>query len=400
MARKIRHYKSSYSRRRSRTKRIVGTIVFIILALVLVVVGYSIGGTVMDYLQNKKDDNSSSVWSPNSDYSSMPQNSETNNSTSQDESEPEPVKIDTDSTYYLPELAILSAQTLEEELDKAVSLKVDSVAITLKNDVNGLLYASENLAPPEQRELKLSQIISAVKQRSLKPIAIISTLKDHISMGSIPDLNYHFSDGSSTWLDNSPDQGGKPWISPFKSATVDFFKTISKEIFEAGFEEIYYTNLIFPNFMDYDYTVLADIGDSEKRISALKTISSAISGEFGDKKALAQVNAEELINDGNAYLGSAEILSKGKTEDIDIALRIEPSLCGKTVNRKDGQTETMPTSYYDMVKRVSDEALKAVSKDRLQLVVSKGDLSDAEIQELNKEFNVAALFNLFGAYEI
>lgn len=389
MARKIRHYKSSYSRRRSRTKRIVGTIVFIILALVLVVVGYSIGGTVMDYLQNKKDDNSSSVWSPNSDYSSMPQNSETNNSTSQDESEPEPVKIDTDSTYYLPELAILSAQTLEEELDKAVSLKVDSVAITLKNDVNGLLYASENLAPPEQRELKLSQIISAVKQRSLKPIAIISTLKDHISMGSIPDLNYHFSDGSSTWLDNSPDQGGKPWISPFKSATVDFFKTISKEIFEAGFEEIYYTNLIFPNFMDYDYTVLADIGDSEKRISALKTISSAISGEFGDKKALAQVNAEELINDGNAYLGSAEILSKGMIENIDIALRIEPSLCGKTVNRKDGQTETMPTSYYDMVKRVSDEALKAVSKDRLQLVVSKGDLSDAEIQELNKEFNVS-----------
>lgn len=49
----------------------------------------------------------------------------------------------------------------------------------------------------------------------------------------------------------------------------------------------------------------------------------------------------------------------------------------------------MPTSYYDMVKRVSDEALKAVSKDRLQLVVSKGDLSDAEIQELNKEFNVS-----------
>lgn len=393
MGRRIKRTRPLYRRRRSKVKTIIGTIVFVLLAATLVVVGYSVGDTIVDYFKNKPDIQNSS-WSPES-TDSQSQNS---GSTSSDDSSSEPSEVPIKSqyayVYQLPENAVLSLDTLNSELDKAVSAKAEGVIVTLKNDLNGILYKSEKYNAPEERALTLEQIVSAIKAKNLTPQARIGTLKDHISMGNIPALNYIFKDDVYTWLDNAPEAGGKPWINPFNNESVEFISNLAQEISIAGFEEVYCKDLIFPNFMDYDYTVLANIGDSSKRVLALQTVANYVYEKVGERTYI-EVSASQFMNDGAFYLGNAEVISANASSlKAKVSLKVESSLLGQKVLRKNDTEITMPSSYIELVKSIANELVKVVPVENAQLVLEKSALSDTEIETLKTELANLKLVNL------
>lgn len=393
MGRRIKRTRRLYRRRRSKVKTVIGTIVFVLLAATLVVVGYSVGDTIVDYLKKKPDIQNSS-WTPESTDSQ----SQGDNTTSIDDpsSKPDelPIKTQYSYAYQLAEDAVLSLDALNAELDKAVSQKADSVIVTLKNDLNGILYKSEKYNAPEERALTLEQIVSAIKAKELTPQARIGTLKDHISMGNIPALNYIFKDDVYTWLDNAPEAGGKPWINPFNTESVEFISNLAQEISNAGFNEIYCKDLIFPNFMDYDYSVLANISDNSKRVLALQTVANSVNEKIGEK-AYIEVLASQFMNDGTVYLGSAEIVSANSSSlNTKVSLKIESSLVGQKVLRKNDTEITMPSSYVELVKSVGKELMKAVPAEKAQLVLEKSALSDTEIETLKTELANLKIVNL------
>lgn len=394
MGRRIKRTRRLYKPRRNKTKTVIGTVVFTLLAVTLVVVGYSAGDTIVSYFKNRSDIQQNSSWSPESTASQSKDNSVTSGDDSSSAPVEVPIKSQYSYAYQLPENAISSIDSLNVELDKAVLAKADSVIITLKNDLNGILYKSEKFNAPEERALTLEQIVSAIKAKSLAPQARIGTLKDHISMGHNPALNYIFADDVYTWLDNAPEAGGKPWINPFNTQSVEFISNLAQEISIAGFEQIYSKDLIFPNFMDYDYTVLANINDSAKRVLALQTLANSVSEKTGDK-AFVEISASQFMNDGAAYLGSTEVISANSSSlESKVALKIESTLVGQKVARKNGTEITMPNNYSEVVKAVANELVKSVRAENIQLILEKSTLNDAEIETLKSELANLKLVNL------
>jgi len=308
-----------YNKRKSKTRQAVSLIITIVAMCVLGVVGYGVGKPIVKYFSERD----TQSGSESSDTANASSDAETPNSSVPDSSpgsapgsvsetsEPEPI-VTKYGMYVLPENASASVEALNSALSAAKETDCTTALVTLKDDVGLLRYKSENprikdVSTINGGTLSAQQICDIIKKAGLTPAARISTLKD---AAAAPLAGcYMFDDGTTRWLDEAPERGGKMWLDPFEADSGNYIAEVIRELSDAGFKEIVCTNVMFPYFHQVDidqWLSRLDLNNMEKRCDALWSFMDKVKAEAAktDTKLWVEMSGANLINPERGSLDS------------------------------------------------------------------------------------------------
>lgn len=313
--RKINRNKPMFKKKRTPARTAFNLLLLIAVLLLIVFLGYSVGKGVTDFIKNRPDTPVTPV-DPTPDISvpTEPDEPATNDdpiTTTSPEPDivPEPVVAKKRILYInMPENGnfddYLNARiTYAQENDYA------GVCVELVADGGRICYASTNEkavaagAVAESGLIDLAQAAQRITEAGLRPYARVSLLSDHIVSWFDKGVCYLFENSTSTWLDDSAANGGKPWISAFSQGAKDYMSSVVSEIADAGFEGVIAGEIEFPRFRNSDLNYIGASVKSAERYLALAEFSNAVSQPLGEGKSYAvEVDAQDII------AGKAELL--------------------------------------------------------------------------------------------
>lgn len=320
-------YRTSANYRKKRNRKILKAFFVIILLAALVFLGYSVAKPVHNYIVNKSGENAAEgeVWTP--PVTSGITEEKIEEETEQTETEIEEEKKqepDTFSAYQLPVTALESTQNLMEALTTAKETGYTAICVPLKVE-GGKIYYNTASAMAESSEnavagtMYAGQIASIIKNEGFTAIAYINLLEDNNRYGENRTGSYKTTD-DSTWLDNAPTKGGKPWLSPFDADTQEFVRFISNEVANSGFDHIIYDGAVFPNFRNSDKAYIGESVQSETRYKALVNIANiaAQTSEAYGANSILTVSAADVLE------GTAEVFKPSELNYSIIAVEYSP----------------------------------------------------------------------------
>lgn len=308
---KIKHRKYNlYNRKKSKGKQALTVILTIVAAIALCVVGFGLGRPLMDYFQGKNNPDTSSSALPTE--STTAATSETTTVTATDnssESTPEEIKPASAIVHTLDEAYLANEEKLDRALNTLKKQGCTEVIVTLKNADGHFMYLTE-ISDVKGSDavigtLTAKQIYDAINSAGIKASARISTLKDPIVPNFMEGIRYTTNDGYG-WMDASPENGGKFWLSPFSDKTAQYLAAITGELAAAGFDRIILNDTVYPFFHDVDYNLylsnMPELQDQNKRVAALWSVIEAC------EKAATNSGAELMLQlDGNDLYASDKL---------------------------------------------------------------------------------------------
>lgn len=216
-------------------------------------------------------------------------------------SSPAPAPAVKGGCYYLSVSDISDISALNEKLSSIEGYT--SVAIPLKTTGGKVNYASSvstaSLSGAVSSDLTLSEIVNAVTEKGLVPVAELSTVADNIYPMTYKKSAYQFDDGyTGEWLDNRAEDGGKPWLSPFSSEAAEYLCALTDEITSAGIKTVICTDNYFPPFREKDLGYIGEIVKSETRYKGLTDLVNKINSSAASNggKAMLSVSAADVFN--------------------------------------------------------------------------------------------------------
>lgn len=371
-----------YNKRKSKKKQVLTIVITVVVACALGVLGFGLGKPLLEYFSGKSNiSDNSSAWAPSESEESSSEASLESSSGTSSEPLPEPLPEMTD-IYFLPEDAALSTASLNSALAAAKTAGAKTVAVVLKNETGNFLYNSaiKSLASRDiiTGTLSAEQICKAIKDAGFVPAAKISTLKDRLcGYKDVTDGGYRIAGSGVTWHDDRDEKGGKPWLSPFKTQTLQFIGEITEELSAAGFRHIIAVNTMFPKFHREDIsTYLSDLplSDNKARLEALgNAVNSAKAGAEKNGAALwLEISGESVIAK-NKLCTDAEICADSETmAAVKIIVDYTPSEAASEV--------------YSKAKEFAAKLKTALGSAEFYVVIN-GGYSDAVISDVRKAFS-------------
>lgn len=340
--RKIKKTKSMFKKKRSAAKTVLNAALIVILLLGIAFLGYSVGKPIVQFIRGRT--NSEADSQPASD-TLEPEPSGTESSET-DEPEPtvsEPVEPEPEPEVGKRILAVnLPAEGIYDEyLEKRIEFAAENgyygVSVELLCDGGTVAYLTSNQlaasasAISERGITDLKAAAQKIIDAGLVPYARISALSDHLASWD-KSLCYLFENSTSTWLDNSISNGGKPWISPFSNAAKDYIGGFVGEISDAGFAGIIAGELEFPPFRNSDLNYIGETVKNPLRYEALVGFSNSLSETLGAAKIYAiEIDARDIV------AGKAEILNAPDTLNCQkIYIKYDSEAIGLRLERSDG----------------------------------------------------------------
>ena len=209
------------------------------------------------------------------------------------------------AAYYLDPDSMSDADSLDAALDELAASGCNAVIVPVKTEGGVFHYRTEldfvatviDGNDPIQSELSAADIVKAAESRGLRPVALMSVLYDNNRYGDYRDGSYRSEDGD-TWLDTSPDKGGKPWLSPFDETAQEYLCDIVTELGEAGFDEIICDDFIFPEFRSSDIDMLGEeVSPYSDRYQALTSLAVMMNnaGNEAGTRVMLRITANSVI---------------------------------------------------------------------------------------------------------
>lgn len=317
-----------------RSENAVKIITGVAAVAILVFVGYSAAGPVSRYLADRAEQTETKPWTPeNTDVSAdesiaseapvsdAVQNTETSQAAESDAVQTEPSLSETvpaetaaavsvelrsgGAAYTVSPEDLTDRASLEAALDEIRESGCSAVIFPMKTE-GGFFYYDTDIdfvdtvidgEDPVRSDLSAKDIAKAAEDRGLRPVALVSVLTDNNRYGDYRDGSYRSLD-DSTWLDTSPEKGGKPWISPFDPVAQDYLCDIMTELGEAGFKEIIADDFIFPEFRSSDIELLGeDVSPYSDRYLALTQLAVMMTeaGEDSGAQVMLRITANSVI---------------------------------------------------------------------------------------------------------
>lgn len=320
-----RHYK--IKRRNENAVKIIAGAAAV---AVLIFVGYSVAGPIGRYIASRPDRTETQPWTPADTDDTAAQTTElpaaadtaradvstpvTDALQTTAEAVTEPSDIVSEQTaalrdggaaYYLDPDSMSDADSLDAALDELAASGCNAVIFPIKTEGGVFHYRTEldfvatviDGNDPIQSELSAADIVKAAESRGLRPVALMSVLYDNNRYGDYRDGSYRSEDGD-TWLDTSPEKGGKPWLSPFDETTQDYLCDIVTELGEAGFDEVICDDFIFPEFRSSDIDMLGEevspYSDRYQALTALAVMMNNAGNDAGTRVML-RITANSVI---------------------------------------------------------------------------------------------------------
>ena len=312
---KKRRYKSNkpmFKRKRSPAKTAFSVILVIILLLAIAFLGYSVGKPIMEFLGNRE--RPTNVDTPQTEPVPATEATTPPTTTAPDETEPAVDEPDPEPQYgkRILYVSMPAGGSYEQYLAERVQYASDNgyygVALELLADGGAVRYATANelalslSAVSAGAIADLSAAAKTVSDAGMLPYARISVLSDHIVSWD-KSICYLFENSTSTWLDNSVELGGKPWMSAFSSAAREYVASIVSEISDAGFAGIIAGEIEFPPFRNSDLNYVGASVKSATRYNGLIEFSNVLQDALGSAKTYAvEVDAQDIV------AGRAEVL--------------------------------------------------------------------------------------------
>lgn len=382
---KIKRSKKIYKKRKTKAQNMFGWIITLVIIAVVLVVGYSVGKPVTEFLKERKNSkpDTTSGWIP-PDSTSSTDNTNTSDTTAPIVVEP---NAENYSAYALPLNALLSKEALTTAITSAKEQGYTSIVVTLKAKGGEFYYTTTNElainASAVVGTMSAKDIAQAITDKGLKPIAEISVLNDHITSRKNETISYMIESSNSIWLDNSPTKGGKAWISPFSDGSKAFINSIVTEFTDAGFTKVISTDIIFPTFRNSDLNYLGEKVKSATRYKALIEIANLINANLKDKNGqmLLEVSANGILD------GTSEIFVPAELSGINLIASINLLEIPNKITLKDATVlDLSELSVYDKIKIILTKT-KELSGDIVIIPsLSQSGLSETDISEAIRAF--------------
>ena len=225
--------------------------------------------------------------------------------------------------YYLSVSDITDLDSLASKLDSISGCS--SVAIPLKTTGGYVNYASSvrtaALSGAVRSDISLNDIVNLINEKGFTPVAELSTIADNIYPVTYKKSAYQFDDGyTGEWLDNKPESGGKPWLSPFSSETIDYLSALVDEITSAGIKSVICTDTYFPPFREKDLNYIGELVKSENRYKGLTELINKLNDKAVSNggKTMISVSASEIINSSSEVFKPEEFGSMSVVVNINM----------------------------------------------------------------------------------
>lgn len=270
--------------------------------------------------------------------------------------------------------------TVEETAEKLAKQGYNAMILPLKLDTGMLQYASVSekalgSGAANGNLLTLREIQNAAHRYGVSCIAQFSTLSDHVYPNADMNASYSFqgNGGTTRWLDNKPDEGGKPWLDPFSDAAKAYLADLAKEIQESGFSQILCTDTVFPHFYNSDADLLGSrIQDNKQRKNALTSVLNEI--------AQAAPNAACAVDLRDIIDGTAEAFAPDALNMQHACIRIAPDAFegGFTVGERRFDPSTL--SFSDKIPLLAKAAQAAAGSMSVTPCFVLPDMTDSELE--------------------
>lgn len=382
-----RNHKNLYKKRKSTGRKVFEVILLLIIVGALVFVGYSVAPTVINFFNERAEENSTPsepVWTPpvsTAPESTPPETTAAPSTTKPAEQKPAEQGL----TLVAPDGTLNSAQTLTKYLN-SVKDKCSQVVFVLKNTDGELLYKSDNKTAKSsdtviKGTLTLKQIVDECKKAGVVPAAAFSTLLDRTTPHLIDSTSYHASEGWM-WLDNYANKGGKPWVNPAADKASEYFGELTKEISDAGFKTILLQNTMFPAFRQYDYNLLPSSVKANDRADRLSSLAASLAASAKNSASYIEIDADDLISAAAAtYDATAEIFSSiDKAKGCEIVIHIDTAMFGTKLDIANGKTLQVEKDMAKALPQLITE-VKKLTGDKDITVRLSGDITDTAAAE-------------------
>jgi hypothetical protein len=343
-------YRTRAGRRKQNTVKAFQILVIVLLLAALVYLGYILAGPLFKFL-NRSDDIQPQGWTPpvSSEVTAPVTKIQDNLGSETGGTIFEPPVNKSLTGFTLPVSALSSKSALENAVSDAKANGYTGVVVPLKLPGGALTYKTEAemavSAGIVTGSLTASEIADVIIANEMTPVCSINLLEDNTSFTNYRGV-YKFESDNSRWLDNSPANGGKPWISPFDEDAKEYLKTIATEAASAGFTDVIFDGLVFPPFRNSDLNYVGSKVSSPTRYEALLDIWEIVSTAVSDNNGtpFLEMPAERIAE------GTAEILHPDRLGGTVAVIKYDASSFPTTIVVNG--TETI-LSDMDVTTRVS-----------------------------------------------
>jgi hypothetical protein len=310
---------------------------------VLVYLGYILAGPLFSFL-NRSAEITPQGWTPpvSSEIVSAPTVTkiQDNTDTQTGGTVLEPVESKTLTGYTLPVTALASKETLSGFITDAQNSGFTAAIVPLKLKGGEVTYKTEAemavSAGVVTGTMTAKEIADTISEAGLIPICIINLLEDNTSFTGYRGV-YKFASDNSRWYDNNPANGGKPWISPFDNDVKDYLKTLSSEVSAAGFKNVIFDGLVFPEFRNSDLGYIGSSVSSPDRYKALIALWDSVSAVSRENGAAPML----MVSAESAASKTAEVFRPELLGDIETVIKYDAVSFPTTIVV--GETETILT---------------------------------------------------------
>lgn len=327
-------------------------------------IGYSVAEPLINYTKKQGDNSTTTESTQNgaSDTSSQ--------ATAATVNVQENVNIEQYKAAALSVSDMADINTLRNALQSLPAASdIDYVEVPLKVSGGKIYYYSSvyeaQMSGAIASYLTLQEIVSEVRTAGYKPAAVISMFDDNIMPLSYPQMGYITVQSGQQWIDDSLENGGKPWVTPFSDDAVAYLRDIAQEVSAAGFEKVVCSDFVFPDFRDSDLTLLGDEVSADDRYLAMTSAANAMYDTILSNGAtmMMEVSVSDMLKD------NAEVIEPMLLNVNTIILNIDFDELGTALAAGD--------TVYDFSGTAAENAVKAVE-------LARDSLSD---------FNVAVRFS-------
>ena len=286
--------------------------------------------------------------------------------------------------YFAEPDALTDLDAVEAEAKRLAAEGYRAMVLPMKETGGKLHYASANekaigCGASNEDMLTVREIRNAANRYDIRCIAMMSTLEDQTYPNTYLDGSYTFKEGKTRWLDNKPENDGKPWLSPFTDAAGAYLSALAQELSEGGFDPILCTDTKFPNFFDSDAELLGKkIQDKDRRQNALIDLLNGITD--------AAPGACCMIDLHEAVSGNEEAFVPDKLKMQSVCFRIDIRDFTEPFKANGKRFDPSSLEFSDKVSMLARAAEAAADgKTVYPCIVSEG-LTDAELETVVSVF--------------
>lgn len=386
---KIKRHDRIY--RRSAKSVVIRVVVVVVTISILFGLGWTLYGPVMDFVKEQSGKTSPDANLPG--ISTEPQEDQTaDDATKQlpaenipEETTPEvvPPTATLAKTAYLSHETASNPAALSSALASLKGKDYDSVMVELKQIDGTVSYPISYKPDIDERytaatTFDLSSIVSQIQAEGLKPVAMIHTFRDHLYPSADKSASTIYRGGDFLWFDDSPENGGKPWLNPFSDSAKAYINKIVDDAISAGFQNIVLDSVQFPQGYALDQIEYGEFASTDKQQYLRQYIADMTAYASGKGATLtAALPATTLLggSDEQYYGGDATQLVGER-----VVLNLSPSLFGASFETDQISIPTPQADPYNAIKTAASAVKGKLPTAQITALLDGTGLTEAVIE--------------------